>query len=212
MRVNPLESEAFIARSREEIVAASKSKYCPVAANYALKDIIHEKGNFAVVGLPCHIHGVRKAEQIYPELKKKIILHLGLMCSHMVSFEGTEFYGSKIKHRIRVSVHGITYRGKGWPGAMTVRSSERSVSIPLVGNWRSYWPVFSSFLFTPMRCTMCPDQLAELADISLGDAWLPEFRGDKIGTVYIDYSNYNSRRVCWTICNRMVRLRCRRLV
>jgi coenzyme F420 hydrogenase subunit beta len=28
---------------------------------------------------------------------------------------------------------------------------------------------------------MCPDQLAELADISLGDAWLPEFRGDKIG-------------------------------
>jgi len=28
---------------------------------------------------------------------------------------------------------------------------------------------------------MCPDQLAELADISLGDAWLPEFRSDKTG-------------------------------
>jgi hypothetical protein len=28
---------------------------------------------------------------------------------------------------------------------------------------------------------MCPDQLAEFADISLGDAWLPEFRGDKLG-------------------------------
>ena len=179
-KVNPLESEAFIARSRQEIVAASKSKYCPVAANYALKDILHEKGKFAVVGLPCHIHGVRKAEQLYPELKKKIILHIGLMCSHMVSFKGTEFVVRKL-NMDKSRIQEITYRGAGWPGAMTVKSAERSVSIPLVGNWRSYWPVFSSFLFTPMRCTMCPDQLAELADISLGDAWLPEFRGDKIG-------------------------------
>jgi coenzyme F420 hydrogenase subunit beta len=64
---------------------------------------------------------------------------------------------------------------------MTIRTVGRKVSIPLVGSWSSYWPVFSSFLFTPLRCTMCPDQLAELADISLGDAWLPEFRSDKIG-------------------------------
>jgi len=28
---------------------------------------------------------------------------------------------------------------------------------------------------------MCPDQAAELADISLGDAWLPEFRSEKTG-------------------------------
>jgi hypothetical protein len=28
---------------------------------------------------------------------------------------------------------------------------------------------------------MCPDQAAELADIALGDAWLPEFRADHVG-------------------------------
>jgi len=177
---NPLESEAFIARSAKEILDASKSKYCPVAANYALKDIMHEKGRFAVVGLPCHLHGVRKAEQLFPALKKKIVLHLGLMCSHMVSFTGTDFVVGKL-HIEKADVKGITYRGNGWPGGMTVKTSRGLSRIPLVGNWRSYWPVFSSFLFTPMRCTMCPDQLAELADISLGDAWLPEFRGDKVG-------------------------------
>ena len=177
---HPLESEAFIARSREDIVAASKSKYCPVAANYALKDLLHEKGRFAVVGLPCHLHGVRKAEQLFPELRKKIVLHLGLMCSHMVSFSGTEFVVGKLNVD-KGQVTGIAYRGSGWPGGMKVTSKDGEVSIPLVGSWRSYWPVFSSFLFTPMRCTMCPDQLAELSDISLGDAWLPEFRGDKVG-------------------------------
>ena len=177
---NPLESEAFIARSAKEIMDASKSKYCPVAANYALKDIMHEKGKFAVVGLPCHLHGVRKAEQLFPTLKKKIVLHLGLMCSHMVSFTGTEFVVGKL-HVKKNDVKGIAYRGNGWPGGMTVKTARGTTSIPLVGNWRSYWPVFSSFLFTPMRCTMCPDQLAELADVSLGDAWLPEFKGDKVG-------------------------------
>ena len=33
---NPLEPEPFIARTREEIIEASKSKYCPVPANICL--------------------------------------------------------------------------------------------------------------------------------------------------------------------------------
>jgi coenzyme F420 hydrogenase subunit beta len=177
---NPLESEAFIAKTADEVIAASKSKYCPVAANTALRDIMHMKGRFAVVGLPCHLQGVRKAEQLFPLLKAKIVLHIGLMCSHMVSFSGTDFVIEKMNVE-KKQIRSITYRGNGWPGLMTINTAVESKSIPLVGNWRSYWPVFSSFLYTPMRCTMCPDQLAELADISLGDAWLPEFRGDKHG-------------------------------
>jgi coenzyme F420 hydrogenase subunit beta len=177
---HPLESEAFIAKTADQIIAASKSKYCPVAANSALRDILHMKGRFAVVGLPCHLHGIRKAEQLFPTLRAKIVLHLGLMCSHMVRFSGTEFVIEKMQVQ-RNQIRSITYRGSGWPGLMTINTALESKSIPLVGNWRSYWPVFSSFLYTPLRCTMCPDQMAELADISLGDAWLPEFRGDKLG-------------------------------
>ncbi|MGB2728538.1 MAG: coenzyme F420 hydrogenase/dehydrogenase beta subunit N-terminal domain-containing protein [Halobacteriota archaeon] len=71
---NPLEPEPFIARTREEIIEASKSKYCPVPANIALVEILEsEEGEkFAVVGLPCHIHGIRKAEQINKSLKEKM--------------------------------------------------------------------------------------------------------------------------------------------
>lgn len=28
---------------------------------------------------------------------------------------------------------------------------------------------------------MCPDHTGELADLSLGDAWLPELKGQKLG-------------------------------
>jgi coenzyme F420 hydrogenase subunit beta len=177
----PLETEPFIARSREEVLSAFGSKYCPVSANEALKQIHAETGRFAVVGLPCHMHGIRKAELLNPELRKKIVLHISLMCSHTVTYLGTEFIIKKL-HVPKEQVSQLSYRGKGWPGYMTIKlKNKSSLSIPLVGNWNSYWPIFSSFFFTPTRCTMCPDQTGELADISLGDAWLPEFRDSKIG-------------------------------
>jgi coenzyme F420-reducing hydrogenase beta subunit len=36
-------------------------------------------------------------------------------------------------------------------------------------------------MFTPFCCTVCNDYTSELADITFGDAWLPEFAGDKTG-------------------------------
>ncbi|MGB9623135.1 MAG: Coenzyme F420 hydrogenase/dehydrogenase, beta subunit C-terminal domain, partial [Candidatus Bathyarchaeia archaeon] len=98
-----------------------------------------------------------------------------------VNFQGTEFLLSKMRIN-RKDVKQLTYRGGGWPSGMSISLRDgSSIKIPLFGSWHSYWPVFSSFFFTPVRCMMCSDQTAELADISLGDAWLPEFMNDKIG-------------------------------
>jgi coenzyme F420 hydrogenase subunit beta len=177
----PLETEPFIARTKEEIIEASKSKYCPVAANVCLKEILSERGRFAAVGLPCHIHGIRKAEQENKKLKKKIVLKFGLLCSHTVDFAGTSFLVKKLGFK-QGDVSSLSYRGEGWPGSMLIKTRTAvTAKLPLVGSWFAYWMIFSSFFFTPMRCTMCPDQSAELADISFGDAWLPEFKNEKRG-------------------------------
>jgi coenzyme F420 hydrogenase subunit beta len=182
---NPLRPESFIARTADEVIEASKSKYCPVATNVCLKQILKEKGRYAVVGLPCHIHGIRKAETIFKTLDKRIVLHLGLLCSHEVDFAGTYFLLKKL-HLQTADVNKIDYRGRGWPGSMSIESKNASrIDLPLVGSWQAYWSVFSSFFFTPMRCTLCPDQAAELADISFGDAWLPELKYDKDGASII---------------------------
>ncbi len=39
--------------------------------------------------------------------------------------------------------------------------------------------------FTPMRCTLCCDQLNDFADVSCGDAWFPELMADRVGTSVI---------------------------
>ena len=173
----PLEPEPFIARTREEVVEASKSKYCPVPANIALKEILNSKEGekFAVVGLSCHIHGIRKAEQINKKLKEKIVLHLGIICNHTPSFLATEFLLRKMNIK-KEDVAKLEYRGEGWPGAMRI-DLKGGEQLQLQDYWGSG---FGSHFF-PMRCTMCCDHTCELADISFGDAWLPELENDRIG-------------------------------
>jgi len=178
---NPLEPEPFIAKTRKEVIHASKSKYCPVALNEALKQILEREGKFAVVGLPCHIQGIRKAEAVSKKLQKRIVFHIGLMCSHAITFTGVEFLLEKL-HIKKEQVAKLDYRGKGWPGSMTVQTkNHESSNIPLIGGWNAYWPIFSSFFFAPIRCMMCSDQTNEFSDVSLGDAWLPELKYEKSG-------------------------------
>ena len=176
-RDNPLEPEPFIARTGEEIIEASKSKYCPVPANIALKEILNSKEGekFAVVGLPCHIHGVRKAEQINKKLKEKIVFHLGIFCNHAPNFWGTKLLLKRLKIR-EGEVIKLDYRGEGRPGSMKI--SQKSGELLLLPD---YWGFVGAYFFFPVRCLMCSDGICELADISFGDAWLPELSDDKIG-------------------------------
>lgn len=179
----PLEPEPFIARSKEQILSASKSKYCPVPANIALKHIIRQNGKFAVVGLPCHIHGIRKAETLDRRLREKIVLHLGLFCSHTVSFIGTEV----LLHKFGINeqlVEKIDYRGNGWPGSLSITLINKQVFKPKERDFRkAYWnPLFGSFFFTPFRCMSCVDMTNELADLSFGDAWIKKIlEMDRVG-------------------------------
>lgn len=174
----PLEPEPFIARTKEEIIEASKSKYCPVPVNIALKEILKSEKNekFAVVGLPCHINGIRKAENKNKKLKDKIVLHLGIFCNHMPTFVGTELYLKKLKIK-EDEIIRLDYRGEGWPGLMKIITSKHTHTNKL----SDYWGFIGSHFFYPKRCLMCGDGVCELADISFGDAWLPKFKDDSTG-------------------------------
>lgn len=167
---SPLEPQPFIARTREEIIFASKSKYCPVAANVALKEILEQDGRFAVVGLPCHIHGIRQAELIDKELREKIVLHLGIFCSHSDGFLQTEVLLQELGLK-KQDIAKIDYRGHGWPGMMSIvlkNGATRLIPYSEAGSLHGLW------FFVPSRCMLCCDATSELADISCGDAWLPE--------------------------------------
>lgn len=183
---NPLEPEPFIARTKEEIIEASTSKYCPVPANIAIKEILKTNIKCAVVGLPCHINGIRKAEQINKKLKELVVLHIGLFCAYNINFTGTNqlFKWMNIE---REKVKKYSYRGNGWPGHMEIETKQNEIKkIPLP---IYYGRFFLDYSYSPKRCLLCSDLTCELSDISFGDAWLPEYSHDKVGTSIIVVRN-----------------------
>src|SRR5690606_7501043 len=109
----------FIARTREQIIEASNSKYCPIPMNTKIKEILSTPGRYAVVGLPCQIQGLRKAEVHNKLLKERIVLHLGLACNHMPSFNATEYLLNKMQVK-KEEVLSLEYRSKAKPSEMII--------------------------------------------------------------------------------------------
>ena len=197
---NPLEPEPFIAETRDEILDASKSKYCPVPANIALKDILQSESikKIASVGLPCHIHGIRKAQMINKILKDKIILHLGLFCANTISFNGTIRKLSQLGIS-KEDIIKLNYRGDGWPGGLSIYLKSNEIKNFALN--RYYDKSFS--LFKPYRCLMCSDHANELADISFGDAWNIN-EADNIGNSLIVSRNIKAEKILLDMLNENV--------
>lgn len=177
---NPLTPEPFIARTRREILSAAGSKYCPVTIGAAVKEILKSKGRFAVVGLPCHIQGIRKAEQQIAELSGRIRYRISIACSFDYSFHGTRRFIESLGIP-PAEVQELQYRGRGWPGSMLVRVKDGTETVvPLAQYYRRLGP------YSLWRCMLCSDMLGELSDLSCGDAWLPELvKTDKVGSSFV---------------------------
>lgn len=163
----------ILAESESEIRSASGSKYCPVPLVSSINLLSEKKGKFAVVGLPCHIRAIRRLETRNKELKDKIVLHIGLFCSHSVSFSGTKFLLENLGIKLE-DVLDLMYRRKiGKETGMLIRMKDGSEKF--VSSWK-YWSRFFMFFFVPPHCLKCQDMTAELSDISVGDAWLRELK------------------------------------
>lgn len=169
---SPLEPLTFLAKTEEELFEARGSKYCPVAANLSLREVLATEGRYALVGLPCHIQGLRKAQIRNRKLREKVPICISIFCGLNMSPMGTQV----MLRRYGISatdISQIKYRGDGWPGGLQVELQDRQT---YTTPYRQYFD--NHFMCYEMhRCNLCTDAFGELADISCGDAWLPEYMG-----------------------------------
>lgn len=179
---NGISPRVFVARTEEEIRRAAGSKYVPVAGGTSLLDVIRVAGRYAIVGLPCHIHGIRKvAERLERKVGARVVYTLSVFCSHTKDAG----YVRALLHETGVAsedVRSLRFRGNGWPGefAVETRSGEERI-VPYGGEFTQ--ALWKSYAFGPRRCFTCPDVVGETADVSLGDAWLRQYTStDRAGT------------------------------
>jgi coenzyme F420 hydrogenase subunit beta len=190
---NPFEPEPFIAKNKEDIIEAAKSKYCPVPLNKLINEILKSENlKIGVVGLPCHIHGIRKAEMLNESLKNRIVLHLGIFCSHTDTFSQTYSTLNKLDIK-QEDVHKISYRGEGWPGNLVIElKNGNAYKLP----YKKAMYQHNLWINSQFRCLFCCDLTAELSDLSFGDPWLPEVtKNEKKGKTLIICRTVDSEKL-----------------
>lgn len=202
---NPLLVKTFIATTREEIISARSSKYAPVTLNRVAQDIKAASGSrYVVVGLPCHIQGMRKLMEIDKKLRDKVIGLFGIYCSCGRTFYLTE-YVFKERGIQKNKITYFQYRDEGCLGKMVVKVPQKEANtIRVINNnsesvlykkdvvykehYQSYYHPLRSF-FIPRRCLFCIDHYAELADVCFGDIHIKPYSDDKVGVNSIIVKN-----------------------
>lgn len=164
---NPLRSETFISRTREDIIHCSSSRYCPSSPLSRISEALSEPdAKIAFVGRPCDVTALRKYLNLYPELKSKVILLISFFCASTPSYNATDILLKEIEID-RNNIAEFWYRGRGWPGAATgVTKTGDSRSLSYMESWGKILSNHAHF-----RCKVCPDGVGCSADISFADAW-----------------------------------------
>jgi coenzyme F420 hydrogenase subunit beta len=176
---SPFESSAEIIKNRESISGSAGSRYLPVEYSKALKQLIYDNSlkSAGIVGLPCHIDGIKRACLKVPKLRKKIAFTIALFCKQTKDLRFTDMVLAKIGVE-KENVKEIRFRGGGWPGLIQIITWDGSIIRYPYEEFNALWGTFSC---TPVSCLLCTTPMGEDADISVGDAWLDKYSGDKLG-------------------------------
>ena len=168
---------SYIARTKEDVLKARSSKYCPVALNKVGNEIVKSEGKYIIVGLPCHIQGFRKRAQIDRKFKERIIGYFAIYCSSNRTFNAQDFLLRKYGVQ-KDEVNSFAFRDNGCLGNLVIHYNKEAseLSIPFI----QYYGRLRSF-FKPRRCLSCIDHYGELADVSFGDIHIKPYSDDKIG-------------------------------
>lgn len=170
--------------SAEEVINGSKSCYYPVTLEKVIKRIQEVDGRYAVTGVPCFIKTLRLLALQNEVLAARIRFTIANVCGGMKSANQAKMIGWQL------GVHpdhlmAIDFRRKYtdrpasnkiyqvWSNLDQVERFQHDMKLVGTG-WEGY--------FKPKACEYCDDVVGETADISLGDAWLPQYEKDPRGT------------------------------
>jgi coenzyme F420-reducing hydrogenase beta subunit len=166
---------------------AAKSRYYPVTLVDALEFVRANPRRYVFVGLPCFIKAIRLTARQDPEFAKSVAMCVGLVCGHLKSTGFAEcvawqlgilpgqLYGIDFRKKLPnrpANQYGVEVQGR-CDGRVVTKTA------PVKQLFGCDWGMG---LFKPKACDYCDDVLAETADVSIGDAWLPDYVTDGRGT------------------------------
>ena len=173
-----------VSSNKEELLAGSKTRYFPVTLSSVFSEIEKLNGKVAIVGIGCFIKAIRLAQVADPSLKEKITFLTGIICGGMKSRFFTEYLAEKsgvpkdqyCKPEFRIKDPHSTASDYSFGCHNKKGTDQKTIKMNTVSD------MWGTGFFKNNACDFCDDVTTELADISLGDAWLNPYAADGRGT------------------------------
>ena len=149
----------------EEVCKSAKSKYIPASVENVIKSIKNKDiDKSIVVGTPCQILAIKRALNFYKRNNDNI-LFIGLFCDKALNYNIYSYY--KFAYGKYSSFYFRDKRAGNWPGNTTIECKKGLKEIN-----RTVRMSLKPF-FQLNRCRYCFDKLNQLADVSIGDCYVP---------------------------------------
>ena len=183
----PWVPEPVIARAKIEILECAQSKYVVSPTNICLKKLRENSGKFAVVALPCQVHGLRKAIELDNKLKERVHCIIGLYCGNILHPSAVDSWIKRSGIR-KEDIQKFEFRGDDWPGNIKISSKKGAVF--RINKFISNYVIPFHILG---RCLYCIDMTNEFADLSVGDGWKYESEDRKGWSIIVIRSQRGSK-------------------
>ncbi|MGJ8761392.1 MAG: Coenzyme F420 hydrogenase/dehydrogenase, beta subunit C-terminal domain [Polaribacter sp.] len=183
-----------LSTTQEEIKDGAKSKYHVVEVSEILNLIKDKPGKYLFIGVPCLVKSIRRIQKIDPIIKEKIAYTVSLVCGHFKSINWSLSLGWA-KGIQPEMMDNIQYRTKGdgiparkyifraWKKGSIKDNYIQADSAKVTGG------KFNQGALMLPACNFCDDVVGETADLTIGDAWLPQFEADDNGTNLLIFRN-----------------------
>lgn len=179
--------EYQVSSSKEDLLSGAKSKYYPIELSQVMDYVKNNDGRYAIIGIPCFIKSVRLLSNKNNEIRNRIKYCIGLVCGHLKSDFFAKAQGWQIgidpdnltSIDFRVKLDGREANEYGIEAKGIVDNEEVALTKARHDLHTTNW---GQGHFKYNACEFCDDVLSETADVTVGDAWLPEYKHDSNGT------------------------------
>lgn len=176
--------EYSLAKSKAEIQTFAKSKYYPIELSKILSYIRNNPGRYAIVGVPCFAKAIRNICEHDPVLKSRIKYVIAIVCGHLKSAA----FAENLAWQVGISpgeLKKFDFRVKV-PNQSANRYAISAVNKKNIAHTKQVFDLYGTDwglgFFKLKACDYCDDIAGETADVTLGDAWLPNEIKDWQGT------------------------------
>ncbi len=171
--------EPALLQTPEEVDALPGSIYHINPLDKALKILAENEGRFVVVGIPCQLEGMLSyIHRQAPHLAPRIHATVGLLCGWLYNHHALRAV-CRYKGVDYDAIEDVAYRGGGPVGKLRIQTPAKSVAVSRRVDF-AYQVAFDRSFNIP-RCHTCVNHSNYLADIVVGDAWLPSTVFTKTG-------------------------------